>query len=73
MAGGSETILLVEDSDDVRALAQEQLSAMGYRVLLAASGEEALERQLADRIRSALDRRAPDPRRTVNPIVPAEG
>ncbi|WP_294333689.1 histidine kinase famiy protein [uncultured Sphingomonas sp.] len=140
VAGGSETILLVEDSDDVRALAQEQLSAMGYRVLLAASGEEALERlktesidllftdivmpggmsglelveqfrtthpdtpvlmttgynedlvadiprgtnldvigkpyrreQLADRIRSALDRRAPDPRRAVNPIVPAEG
>ncbi|WP_010544137.1 histidine kinase famiy protein [Sphingomonas elodea] len=140
VAGGSETILLVEDSDDVRALAHEQLAAMGYRVLQAASGEEALERlkteaidllftdivmpggmsglelveqfrathpdtpvlmttgynedlvadiprgtnldvigkpyrreQLADRIRSALDRRAPDPRRAINPIVPAEG
>lgn len=139
-AGGSETILLVEDSDDVRALAQEQLTTMGYRVLLAASGEEALERlktepidllftdivmpggmsglelveqfrtthpdtpvlmttgynedlvadiprgtnldvigkpyrreQLADRIRSALERRSPDPRRATNPIVPAEG
>ena len=43
-AGGSETILLVEDSDDVRALAQEQIAALGYRVVLAASGEEALER-----------------------------
>lgn len=140
VAGGSETILLVEDSDDVRALAQEQLAAMGYNVLLAASGEEALERlktapidllftdivmpggmsglelveqfrtthpdtpvlmttgynedlvadiprgtnldvigkpyrreQLADRIRSALDRRSPDPRRAINPILPAEG
>lgn len=140
VTGGSETILLVEDSDDVRALAQEQLSALGYRVLLAASGEEALERlkieqvdllftdivmpggmsglelveqfrtthpdtpvlmttgynedlvadiprgtnldvigkpyrreQLADRIRAALDRRSADPRRAINPIVPAEG
>ncbi|GAA0731452.1 response regulator [Sphingomonas sp. ABOLD] len=42
--GGSETILLVEDSDDVRALAQEQIAALGYRVVLASSGEEALER-----------------------------
>jgi PAS domain S-box-containing protein len=138
--GGSETILLVEDSDDVRALAQEQIAALGYRVVLAASGEEALERlktetidllftdivmpggmsglelveqfrkthpetpvlmttgynedlvadiprgsnldvigkpyrreQLADRIRAALDRRTPGPRRDINPIVPAEG
>lgn len=37
-----QTILLVEDSDDVRALASEQLSALGYRVIVAASGEEAL-------------------------------
>ncbi|KTF69135.1 histidine kinase famiy protein [Sphingomonas sp. HT-1] len=139
VAGGSETILLVEDSDDVRALAQEQLTALGYRVLLAASGEEALERieaepidllftdivmpggmsglelveqfhalhpetpvlmttgynedlvadiprgsnldvigkpyrreQLADRIRAALDRRSPEPRRTGNPFGAVE-
>ena len=38
------TILLVEDSDDVRALASEQLVALGYEVVLAASGEEALEK-----------------------------
>ena len=37
-----QTILLVEDSDDVRALASEQLSGLGYRVIVAASGEEAL-------------------------------
>ena len=37
-----QTILLVEDSDDVRALASEQLSALGYNVVVAASGEEAL-------------------------------
>ena len=37
-----QTILLVEDSDDVRALASEQLTALGYRVVVAASGEEAL-------------------------------
>lgn len=43
-SGGSETILLVEDSDDVRALAQEQIAALGYRVVLASSGEEALDR-----------------------------
>lgn len=40
--GGSETILLVEDSDDVRTLAQEQLASLGYSVVAAASGEEAL-------------------------------
>ena len=37
-----QTILLVEDCDDVRALASEQLSGLGYRVIVAASGEEAL-------------------------------
>ncbi|MHA6770184.1 histidine kinase famiy protein [Sphingobium ummariense] len=40
--GGGQTILLVEDSDDVRALASEQLAAIGYKVVPAASGEEAL-------------------------------
>ncbi|MEC7934535.1 MAG: histidine kinase famiy protein [Pseudomonadota bacterium] len=42
-AHGTETILLVEDSDDVRALAAEVLGALGYRIVLARSGEEALE------------------------------
>ncbi|WP_093225811.1 histidine kinase famiy protein [Sphingomonas sp. NFR15] len=41
-ATGSETILLVEDSDDVRELAGEHLTGLGYSVVKASSGEEAL-------------------------------
>ncbi|MBK4735628.1 histidine kinase famiy protein [Noviherbaspirillum pedocola] len=37
-----QRILLVEDSDDVRQIAQDSLEAMGYEVLAADSGEEAL-------------------------------
>lgn len=40
---GSETILVVEDNDDVRAVAVESLRMHGYRVLEASSGEEALQ------------------------------
>ncbi len=40
---GSETILLVEDDDLVRRYGSEQLASMGYRVLLASDGAEALE------------------------------
>ena len=39
----SETILVVEDSEDVLALAREHLEALGYRILTARSGDEALE------------------------------
>jgi CheY-like chemotaxis protein len=38
-----QTILLVEDSDDVRQVADIYLRSLGYRVLAARSGEEALE------------------------------
>jgi PAS domain S-box-containing protein len=40
---GSESILLAEDADPLRKLAQRFLEMGGYRVLAARSGEEALE------------------------------
>src|SRR5688500_3983779 len=40
---GNETVLVAEDEDMVRNLACEVLEMYGYRVLQAASGEEALE------------------------------
>jgi len=41
--GGSETILLVEDADPLRKLAQTFLEGGGFHVLSAGSGKEALE------------------------------
>ena len=42
LVGGQETILLVEDEPAVRQLAQACLSQLGYRVLEASSGPEAV-------------------------------
>jgi two-component system, cell cycle sensor histidine kinase and response regulator CckA len=40
---GTETILLVDDEEPIRALGQELLSEAGYTVLTAGDGKEALE------------------------------
>ena len=42
IAGGTEAILLVEDEEKIRQLAEKTLRDYGYRVYLAASGAEAL-------------------------------
>lgn len=42
LSGGSETILLVEDDDDVRETAFNQLTDLGYTVLLAPDAARAL-------------------------------
>jgi PAS domain S-box-containing protein len=52
-AGGSETVLLVEDEGSVRQLVRDTLTSRGYRVLEAANGEKALE--LALRHPEAID------------------
>jgi DNA-binding response OmpR family regulator len=41
--GGSETILLVEDSEPLRKLTKSFLESHGFRVLVAQDGEEALQ------------------------------
>ncbi len=40
---GTETILVAEDNDDLREAAREMIEALGYRVLLAHDGEEAVQ------------------------------
>jgi two-component system cell cycle sensor histidine kinase/response regulator CckA len=40
--GGSETILFAEDHESIREMAYQALTALGYRVLLACDGEQAL-------------------------------
>jgi PAS domain S-box-containing protein len=41
--GGTETILVAEDHEGLREIARETLSKYGYRVLLAADGEQAVQ------------------------------
>jgi signal transduction histidine kinase len=54
VAGGRETILLVEDEGGVRRLALEILRRAGYRVLAASGGDEALRTLLEERSGVAL-------------------
>jgi two-component system cell cycle sensor histidine kinase/response regulator CckA len=44
--GGNETILLAEDEPGIRAMTRAYLEALGYRVLEAADGNEAIRRSL---------------------------
>jgi DNA-binding response OmpR family regulator len=41
--GGTETVLLAEDDDSVRVLVERMLTELGYTVLPARDGEEAIE------------------------------
>jgi CheY-like chemotaxis protein len=41
--GGKETVLIAEDEEGIRRAAQRALEKLGYRVLIAADGEKALE------------------------------
>jgi PAS domain S-box-containing protein len=41
--GGTETILLVDDDEGVRYVAEQMLLQYGYRVIMASNGREALE------------------------------
>jgi len=41
--GGNETILIVEDEDDLREIASEILGALGYNVILASNGIEGID------------------------------
>jgi signal transduction histidine kinase len=49
--GGTETILIAEDEDALQELAQDVLEGLGYTVLLARNGEEAVEMFTTERDR----------------------
>jgi len=48
VTGGSETVLVVEDDPGVRSVVHDMLSTLGYRVLQAGNGDEALEMLRSD-------------------------
>lgn len=51
--GGDETILVVEDQEEVRAFLQEGLKLLGYRVLVAANATEGID--ICDENREQID------------------
>ncbi len=53
IAGGKETILIVEDFEEVRQLAREVLERQGYTVLEAANGDETLK--VCERMKDKID------------------
>jgi two-component system cell cycle sensor histidine kinase/response regulator CckA len=54
LRGGSETILLAEDHEGLREIACETLSQLGYTVVVAIDGEEAVEKFEAHRDQMAM-------------------
>ena len=52
--GGTETVLLAEDDESVRMLVERTLMELGYTVLVARNGEEAVEAFLKNRDRIDL-------------------
>jgi len=54
LRGGRETILVVEDEESLRELIQEVLGGLGYNVLLARDGKEAVELYAAHHEQVAL-------------------
>ena len=56
LLGGSETILVAEDEAPLRDLSREVLEALGYRVLTAQNGQEAVDlfKQNRDTIKALL-------------------
>lgn len=67
---GTETILVVEDAESLRALTKEFLTASGYTVLEAANGEEAI--QIAQSHYGSIDLLLTDvvmPRMGAKPLV----
>ena len=52
--GGAETILVVEDDEGLREIARETLARLGYHVMVALDGEEAVQKFQACRDQVAL-------------------
>ena len=54
LRGGNETILVAEDHEALRETSRETLEALGYKVILARNGEEAVEKFLQNKTEISL-------------------